>query len=144
MSRLEGIAALLGITTDAASNYTRQVRRQFDAAPSYAEIMRAMRKLSGRPSPQQVAAEIKQFRASRGDGGEQRTARRGARQGGAREGARSGPGRRQGRGEPASQSGRRRSDGGGASATGGRTRADKGGRSREGSPGGQSRRKSGA
>jgi hypothetical protein len=67
MSRLEAIATRLGMTTDAASNYTRQIRRQFDAAPSYAEIMRALRKIPGRPSAQQVVAEIKQFRAGRGE-----------------------------------------------------------------------------
>lgn len=54
------------MTTDEARQFTRAVRAQFQAAPSYAQILRAIRGLGGRPSPQQVAARIKQFQEGEG------------------------------------------------------------------------------
>lgn len=60
MSRLDAVAEALGIGTEEAKQFTRAVRAQFGAAPSYAQILRALRGLGGRPSPQQVAARIKQ------------------------------------------------------------------------------------
>ncbi|HHX43848.1 MAG TPA: hypothetical protein GX714_07680 [Chloroflexi bacterium] len=61
MSRLDAVADALGLSVDEARRYTRAVRAQFQAAPSYAQILRAIRGLGGRPSPQQVAARIKAF-----------------------------------------------------------------------------------
>jgi hypothetical protein len=67
MSRLEGIAALLGLTQDQARQFTRQVRSHFEAAPSYAEIMYAVRHHpSGKPSVEQVVAAIKRYQAESG------------------------------------------------------------------------------
>lgn len=63
MSRLDAVAEALGTGTEGAKQFTRAVRARFDAAPSYAQILRAIRDLGGRPSPQQVAARIKQFQA---------------------------------------------------------------------------------
>ncbi len=70
MSRLDAVAEALGIGTEEAKQFTRAVRAQFEAAPSYAQILRALRDFrGGRPSPQQVAASIKQFQAEGQQGG---------------------------------------------------------------------------
>ena len=73
MSRLDAVAAALGVSTEEAKQFTRAVRAQFEAAPSYAQILRALRALPGsRPSPQQVAAQIKRFQAGGERGGGRR------------------------------------------------------------------------
>ena len=69
MSRLDAVAEALGIGSEEAKRFTRAVRAQFGAAPSYAQILRALRGLGGRPSPQQVAARIRQELAAGDKGG---------------------------------------------------------------------------
>ena len=70
MSRLDAVAQALGTGTEEAKQFTRAVRAQFEAAPSYAQILRALRDFKGgRPSPQQVAARIKQDLAEGSRGG---------------------------------------------------------------------------
>jgi len=60
MSRLDAVAEALGVSTDEARQFTRAVRAQFEAAPSYAQILRAIKGAgTRRPTPQQVAAHIK-------------------------------------------------------------------------------------
>ncbi|NLG48826.1 MAG: hypothetical protein GX552_01790 [Chloroflexi bacterium] len=66
MSRLDQIAAMLGVTTDSARQFMRSVRDYFDEAPSYALVVEALRALPTRkPSAQQVAAEVKRKQAER-------------------------------------------------------------------------------
>ena len=98
MSRLEAISELLGVTQDEARQFTKQVRSRFDAAPSYAEIIYAVRHhRGGKPSVDKVVAAIKRYHAGggRASGGrgrrpprrdENRPSRRGSR-------AQRGPGR---------------------------------------------------
>ncbi len=64
MSRLEAIAAELGISRDGARTFTGAVRQRFDAAPSYALILSAIRRCKAqtpRPSAAQVAAMIQRM-----------------------------------------------------------------------------------
>jgi hypothetical protein len=64
VSRLEAIAAELGISRDGARTFTGAVRQRFDAAPSYAIILSAIRRCKAqtpRPSAAQVAAMIQQM-----------------------------------------------------------------------------------
>lgn len=66
MSRLDQIAAMMKVSTDSARQFTRSVRDYFDEAPSYAQIVEALRALpTPKPSAQQVAAEIKRKQAER-------------------------------------------------------------------------------
>lgn len=66
MSRLDQIAAILGVSTDTARQFTRSVREHFDEAPSYAQLVEALRALpTNKPSAQQVAVEIKRKQAER-------------------------------------------------------------------------------
>lgn len=75
MSRLDAVAEALGVSSDEARQFTRAVRAHFEAAPSYAQILRAIKEAGvGRPTPQQVAARIRQElttgeRRTRGSGG---------------------------------------------------------------------------
>ena len=78
MSRLDGIAAELGITRDRARKYTRAIRGHFQAAPSYAVILDVVRHHpSRRPSVEQVVVAIKkrQARLDRNSSGRSRAAR---------------------------------------------------------------------
>jgi hypothetical protein len=65
MSRLDAVAAELRVGRDQARRFTRAVRRGFDAAPSYAVILRAIRDVKSqrgathRPSAGEIAAVIR-------------------------------------------------------------------------------------
>jgi hypothetical protein len=63
VSRLDAIATELGISRDGAKTFTGAVRQRFDAAPSYAMILSAIRRCKARtprPSAAQVAAMLQQ------------------------------------------------------------------------------------
>lgn len=85
MSRLDAIAVELGITRDRAKSYTKAIRAQFDSAPSYAQILRAVRDhRGGTPSPQQVVAALKKWQsAKQGGAGKGRRGRPAAKKGAA-------------------------------------------------------------
>ena len=93
MSYLDAIAKALGTSTDRARSYTREVRSHFEAAPSYPQILSALRNHRGpKPTPGHIAAEIKRYLADREDPQKARRARAsGQRRKGPREG---GAGRR--------------------------------------------------
>jgi hypothetical protein len=60
MSRLDALTARFEGNSDRARAFTRAVRAQFVAAPSYAQILRALKEVPGKnPSPEHVAAIIK-------------------------------------------------------------------------------------
>jgi len=66
MSRLDAIAVYFGGDTNKAKNFARAVREEFEAAPSYAEILVAIRHCPAKtPSAQQVVAQIKRARVER-------------------------------------------------------------------------------
>ena len=68
MSYLDAIAKALGTSTDRARSYTREVRSHFEAAPSYPQILSALRNHRGpKPTPGHIAAEIKRYLADRED-----------------------------------------------------------------------------
>ena len=78
MSRLDGIAAELGMTRDRARKYTRAIRGHFQAAPSYAVILDVVRHHpSRRPSVEQIVVAIKkrQARLDRNSSGRSRASR---------------------------------------------------------------------
>lgn len=77
MSRLDAIAAILGVSTDNARQFTRSVREHFEEAPSYAQIIEALRALpTSKPSAQQVVVEIKRKQAERDAARAERTGKR--------------------------------------------------------------------
>lgn len=64
MSRLDAIAQAMGVSNDHAREFTRAVRAHFQAAPSYAQILVALKKHPEEtPSVEQVVADIQQNQA---------------------------------------------------------------------------------
>lgn len=60
MSRLDALTARFEGNSDRARAFARAVRAQFQAAPSYAQILRALKEVPGKnPAPEHVAAIIK-------------------------------------------------------------------------------------
>jgi len=61
VSRLDAIALRFGGDKQRAKEFTRAVRAQFEAAPSYAQIMVALKHIPGRnPDPNRVVKLIRQ------------------------------------------------------------------------------------